>query len=183
MEPINPPRRNRAIVWLSAAAIAAGLGVGAASIASAASATDATSNTTAATTPASSDTTGTTGTTGTVAATRPAQVDPAALPNGPGETLLTGDTAAKVTAAALAAEPGSTIVRVETDSGGHAYEAHVKLADGTFKTLYFNSSFAADGSDTGFGGPQGGHGHGQPPTGQHTAGQPPTGQDTAATTG
>ena len=178
MEPINTPRRNRAIVWLSAAAIAAGLGVGAASIASAASATDATSNTTAATTPASSDTTGTTG---TVAATPPARVDPASLPNGPGETLLTGDTAAKVTAAALAAEPGSTIVRVETDSGGHAYEAHVKLADGTFKTLYFNSSFAADGSDTGFGGPQGGHG--QPPVGQDTAGRPPLGQDTATTTG
>ncbi|MEI7546491.1 MAG: hypothetical protein WCK21_00320 [Actinomycetota bacterium] len=92
--------------------------------------------------------------------------DPASLPNGPGETVLTGDALAKVTAAAVAAEPGSTVIRAETGSSGHAYEAHVKLADGTVITLYFNASFAADGSDTGFGpgapGGQDGH-HGRPP--------------------
>jgi hypothetical protein len=35
-------------------------------------------------------------------------------------TLLTGDTAAKVKAAALAKYPGATIQRVETDSDGGA---------------------------------------------------------------
>ena len=90
--------------------------------------------------------------------------DPASLPNGPGETVLTGTEAEQVTAAALAAEPGATIIRVETDSSGHTYEAHVVTADGTQKTLYFNASFEADGSDEGFGpAPQGDHG--APPAG------------------
>src|SRR3954463_10829010 len=35
---------------------------------------------------------------------------------GPNETLLTGDAAAKATAAAKAAVPGGTIIRVETDA-------------------------------------------------------------------
>ena len=48
---------------------------------------------------------------------------------GRGETALTGDTAAKVKAAALAKVPG-TVVRVETDNGG-VYEAHVRKEDGT----------------------------------------------------
>jgi uncharacterized membrane protein YkoI len=48
---------------------------------------------------------------------------------GAGETALTGDTADKVKAAALAKVPG-TVVRVETDNGG-VYEAHIRKADGT----------------------------------------------------
>jgi hypothetical protein len=45
------------------------------------------------------------------------------------ETPLTGDTLAKVKAAALAEVPNATIVRVETDADGHAaYEAHVVRA-------------------------------------------------------
>jgi hypothetical protein len=48
------------------------------------------------------------------------------------ETLLSGDTAAKVRQLALAKVPGGTIVRVETDADGHAaYEAHMVKADGT----------------------------------------------------
>ena len=42
----------------------------------------------------------------------------------PDEKLLTGTTATKVRAAALAKYPGATIQRVETDSDG-VYEAHV----------------------------------------------------------
>src|SRR5919198_3420368 len=60
------------------------------------------------------------------------------------ETLLTGDTAAKVKAAALA-KVGSdaTVVRVETDADGHApYEAHMVKADGTPVTVYVDKSFA-----------------------------------------
>jgi hypothetical protein len=59
------------------------------------------------------------------------------------ETPLTGDTPAKVKAAA-AARLGSdaTFVRVETDADGHAaYEAHMLKADGTPATVYVDTSF------------------------------------------
>src|ERR671928_179038 len=53
------------------------------------------------------------------------------------ETLLTGDTAAKVRQLALAKVPGGTIIRVETDADGNAaYEAHMLKADGTLVTVY-----------------------------------------------
>jgi hypothetical protein len=59
------------------------------------------------------------------------------------ETLLTGDTLAKVKAAAVAKEgSGATIVRIETDADGHAaYEAHMVKADGTPVTVYVNKSY------------------------------------------
>ncbi len=59
----------------------------------------------------------------------------------PDETLLTGDNAAKAKAAALAKLPGATIVRVETDADGDAYEAHVTKADGSPATVKFDKSF------------------------------------------
>jgi hypothetical protein len=58
------------------------------------------------------------------------------------ETLLTGDAAAQVKAAALAKVPNGTIVRVETDADGNAaYEAHMTKADGTPVTVYVNKQF------------------------------------------
>jgi hypothetical protein len=58
------------------------------------------------------------------------------------ETLLTGTTADKVKAAALAEVDGATIVRVETDADGHAkYEAHIVKADGTPATVYVDGNF------------------------------------------
>jgi hypothetical protein len=58
------------------------------------------------------------------------------------ETLLTGDTASKVEAAARAKVPNGTIVRVETDADGNAaYEAHMTKADGTPVTVYVNNQF------------------------------------------
>jgi len=58
------------------------------------------------------------------------------------ETLLTGDAAAKVEAAALAKVPNGTIVRVETDADGNAaYEAHMTKADGTPVTVYVDKEF------------------------------------------
>jgi len=58
------------------------------------------------------------------------------------ETLLSGETAAKVKALALAKLPGGTIVRVETDADGNAaYEAHMVKADGTPATVYVNKQF------------------------------------------
>jgi uncharacterized membrane protein YkoI len=58
------------------------------------------------------------------------------------ETLLTGDVASKVSAAALAKVAGGTIERVETDADGNAkYEAHMTKADGSRVTVYVNADF------------------------------------------
>jgi len=70
--------------------------------------------------------------------------------NGITETLLTGDTATKVTDAALAA----TIQRVENDAEGAVYEAHIITADGTRATVYRDASFTVTSTETG--GPGGG---------------------------
>lgn len=61
--------------------------------------------------------------------------------NGKTETLLTGDTAAKVKAAALAKVSG-TVERVETDADhGSPYEAHVRKADGSEVEVLVGSDF------------------------------------------
>jgi len=66
------------------------------------------------------------------------------------ETLLTGDTAAKVRAAALAKVSGGTIERVETDADGNAaYEAHMTRSDGSRVTVYVNKSFEVVGTQAG----------------------------------
>jgi hypothetical protein len=82
---------------------------------------------TASTTPA----TATTATTATSSAapTAPTNPNPGDLskPQRSDEQLLTGDTAAKVKAAALAKYPTATIQRLETDSDG-VYEAHVVVS-------------------------------------------------------
>ena len=61
--------------------------------------------------------------------------------NGITETLLTGDTAEKVKAAALAAVPGGTIQRVETDAEGSPYEAHMTKSDGSRVTVKVDKDF------------------------------------------
>ena len=79
----------------------------------------------------------------------PAQSPPGATAQNPwgnqrsDETLLTGDTAAKVRQLALAKVGSSaTVVRVETDADGHsAYEAHMVKADGTPVTVYVDRQF------------------------------------------
>jgi uncharacterized membrane protein YkoI len=81
--------------------------------------------------------------------------------NGTAEVPLTGDTAAKVTAAVTAKYPDATIERLETDSDGAAYEAHVTLADGSRATVKLDESFAITGTETGHrhgDGSRGGHG-------------------------
>lgn len=63
------------------------------------------------------------------------------MANGKTETLLTGDTAAKVKAAALAKVAG-TVERVETNVDSSApYEAHIKKADGTEVEVQVSSDF------------------------------------------
>ena len=66
------------------------------------------------------------------------------------ETLLTGDTAAKVTSLAQAKVAGGTIIRVETDADGHsAYEAHMVKSDGTPVTVYVDKAFDVVGVESG----------------------------------
>lgn len=79
--------------------------------------------------------------------------NPARMSHGPGETLLTGASASKARAAALAAVPGATVIRVETDSGGAAYEAHLRKSDGSYVTVKLDKGFHVTGTDSGFGGP------------------------------
>jgi hypothetical protein len=72
------------------------------------------------------------------------------------ETLLTGETASKVRAAAVAKEPNATVSRVETDADGHAaYEVHMVRSDGTLVTVYVDKQFEVVGVDTGMAGPAG----------------------------
>ena len=70
-------------------------------------------------------------------------------PNGQRETLLTGDTAAKVKAAALAKVPGATVERVETDvDHGSPYEAHLRTSDGTELEVLVDKGFAVTAVNT-----------------------------------
>ena len=127
--------------WLLTGAASLGIAVGAAGLAGAA----------------------TTGSSST-ATTAPAATSqaPSSMPNRPNETALTGDTAAKVKAAAEAAVPGGTVLRVENDSDGSAYEAHVRKADGTFVTLKIDASFKVTDTVAGNGCGPGGPGAGRP---------------------
>ena len=87
-----------------------------------------------------------------------APMDPS-QPQRSDETLLTGETAEKVTAAALAEYPGATVERVETDSEG-VYEAHLITSDGTHVIVAVGEDFTVTGSQEMTGGPHGGRGPG-----------------------
>lgn len=65
-----------------------------------------------------------------------------------GETPLTGSTAVKVRAAALAKYPGATIDRLETDSEG-VYEAHVTTTAGDDVIVQVDKAFTVTGTQTG----------------------------------
>ena len=91
----------------------------------------------------------------------------------PGEMLLTGTTAAKVKAAALKAVPGATVIRVETDSEGSPYEAHLQKADGSVVTVKIDKNFNVTQTIDGFGmgGP---HGPGAPSNGSTSSSSSPS---------
>ena len=138
---------------LNSSIVAAGVafGITLAGLGVAAAQKDSSSDTTAApTTPAAPNDSGSSGSSGSNGSTAPAD-----RPARPAETALTGDAAAKVSAAALAAVPGGTIIRVETDSDGSPYEAHVRKADGTEVVVKVNEAFAVTGTEEG--GHRGGH--------------------------
>jgi hypothetical protein len=144
---------TRRTKWLMTGAAALGAAVGAAGIAGAATGTGSSATNNAATSASAAAVQG---------------QDPASVSHGPGETLLTGTTADKVAAAAKTAVPGGTIIRVETDSDGATYEAHVRKADGTYVTLKFDSAFNVTDTLEGFGGPGAGGRAGGGPGGYGT---------------
>lgn len=74
-----------------------------------------------------------------------------------GETPLTGATAAKVKAAALAKYPGATIDRLETDSDG-VYEAHIVSTAGSDVIVQVGKDFSVTGTQQGGGGDHDGDG-------------------------
>ena len=160
----NPtPVRNKRS-WLMTAAVATGLAVGAAGLAGAATGGSSGSSSTTAPSAASGYGQPPSGQPPSGQAPSGAQ-DPASMPNGPGETLLTGDAATKAKAAVLAAVPGATVIRVETDSSGAGtYEAHLKKSDGTQVTVLMDSNFKVTSTVDRFGGPgpQGSGGPGRP---------------------
>jgi hypothetical protein len=77
--------------------------------------------------------------------------NPAQMSHGPGEALLTGSAATRAKAAALKAVPGATVIRVETDSGPAAYEAHLRKADGSYVTVKLDRGFHVVATQQGFG--------------------------------
>jgi hypothetical protein len=163
----NPEQRSTAMElskrqrWLMTGAAALGIAVGAAGIAGAATnGSSSTSDSTATTVPAASENSGTGSGSGNGSGSMP---DPRSVAHGPNETVLTGDTADKVTAAANAAVPGATVLRVETDSEGSPYEAHMQKSDGSIVTVKIDSNFNVTETIDGFGaGPGGPGGPGAP---------------------
>ena len=104
------------------------------------------SNTTA--TVAAADSTDSTASTPATPATPAAPAGPHQA-NGITEEILTGDTATQVQAAVLAAQPGATINRMETDAEGAVYEAHITLADGSDATVKLDANFTVIGTESG----------------------------------
>jgi hypothetical protein len=107
-----------------------------------------------------SGTTGTTGSqgNGSNSGTPAQRPDPATVSHGPGETLLTDGTLNQVKQTALAKVPGASVIRIETDSDGSPYEAHLRKSDGTEVTVKVDKQFQATAVQDGFGGgPPGSH--------------------------
>lgn len=143
-----PTTSNRVRRVLLSTAAVAGLSFGAAGVASAATSSSAPSSSSSSSSASTQPPTG----------APSGMTDPSTLTHGPNETLLTGTDLTSATAAAAAAEPGATIIRVETDSSGDGtYEAHMKKSDGTFVTVEMDANFTVTSTENGFGpGPAGG---------------------------
>jgi len=131
---------NAARTWVVTGALALGAVVGAAGIANAATGSSGSAN---------APTFAANGPTGPPPA---GAGNPATMTHGPGETLLTGSAASSAKAAALAAVPGAKVIRVETDSAGAAYEAHVQKSDGSYVTVKLDKGFHVIATQPGFGG-------------------------------
>jgi hypothetical protein len=148
-------KEHRTMRVMAAAAVALGVAAGSYGIASAASGSGSSSASGSGSFPAA-----------TAAAAAAQGTQPKGWgPQRSDETLLTGETASKVQAAAKAKEPNATVSRVETDADGHAaYEVHMIRPDGTLVTVYVDKQFKVVGEEAGMPAPAG-----QPAAGQPTA--------------
>ena len=103
------------------------------------------------TTPSAPSEAGTGSGSGTTPDGQPPSDARSATPVRPDEKALSSADAAKVKAAALAAVPGGTVYRVETDAGDGVYEAHMTKSDGSLVTVKLDASFAVIKVETGMG--------------------------------
>ena len=105
---------------------------------------------------------------------RPAHGADGTAPGRSDEKAVTAAQEATLKAAALAAVPGATVDRVETDAGDAAYEVHLTKAGGTKVTAKFDESLKLVNVEDGMGNgdPQDGTGSGH---GGRGGGMPPGG--------
>ena len=132
---------NTARTWVVTGALALGAVIGVAGIANAATGSSGSANQAAPVFAANGP-----------SGPRTGDGNPATMSHGPGETLLSGSAASSAKAAALAAVPGAKVIRVETDSAGAAYEAHLQKSDGSYVTVKLDRSFHVTATQSGFGG-------------------------------
>jgi hypothetical protein len=133
----------------------------------------ATSSATAASSPASSASS-------PAATPGPGSHDDTATSGHQGEKAQTGTNLSTLKAAALKAVPGGTVIRVETDGDGSAYEAHMTKADGTHVTVEFDKNLKVTevGAGMGAGRAGGHHGDTHPDgPGGHDGGSPSSGKN------
>ena len=144
-ENVSSNRTRKVRVAGMAGLIAAGAIAGGvlASTAGASAATTSSTAATTATTPAA---------TGTTAPTAPTARDPkSSTPVRSDEKATTAAIAATLKTKALAAVPGGTIYRIETDAGDATYEAHMTKADGSLVTVKFDANLNVTSVETGMG--------------------------------
>jgi uncharacterized membrane protein YkoI len=165
---------------MAAGAIAGGV------LASTAGASAATTSTAAATTGSTPSTTATTpAATSTTTPTAPTATDPkSSTPVRSDEKATTAAITATLNTKALAAVPGGTVYRIETDAGDATYEAHMTKADGSLVTVKFDANLNVTSVETGMGqgDPAPAAGQGGPGAGGPGAGGPGT-AGTAGTAG
>jgi hypothetical protein len=125
---------------IAAGAIAGGV------LASTAGASAATTSSTAAATAA------TPAATSATPPTNPTVTDPkSSTPVRGDEKAVTAAIAATLKTKALAAVPGGTVYRIETDAGDATYEAHMTKADGSLVTVKFDANLNVTSVETGMG--------------------------------
>lgn len=84
------------------------------------------------------------------------------------EHSVSSSVASTLRSKALAAVPGGTIVRIETDAGDAAYEAHMRKADGTPVSVKFDKNYNVIRVENGMG-------QGDPHPARGMGGPPPDG--------
>src|SRR5438067_7109231 len=120
---LKPSRRNRARTAVAAGVLVTGVAAGGVA---------ASTLTASAATPAASTAAAATGSGSTIA---PAAPSKSSTPVRSDEKAVSATLGATLKTKALAAVPGGTVYRIETDAGDGVYEAHMTKADGSMVTV------------------------------------------------